>query len=276
MSRRLFCEISPLTYSISMFKCRNIRHIKNFFNIKSIARKKSKEKLPYLIYESNSLIRRKLGNVDMQLQENKAINLKIATPKVSGILIRPKETFSFWSLVGSCSKYKGYKEGLTIGKGSAGKGVGGGMCQFTNLIHWLVMHTPLTITEHHHHNGIDMFPDFNRQIPFGVGTSIMYNYLDYRFTNNTNITFQLITYVTDEYLCGEILADKPLDIKYHIDVEDEYFSYENNNYYRHNKIYRNLVDKNTGNTISKELIMENKAKVMYDSEFIDKEKIRSI
>lgn len=274
MGRKLFCEVSPLAYHISIFKCRLIRRLKDIFNSKKVAKTKSDEKLPYLIYSHNSLIRRKLGNVDMQLQENKAANLKIAVPKISGILIKPKETFSFWSLVGSCSKLKGYKEGLIVEKGVTEKGIGGGMCQLTNLIHWMILHTPLDITEHHHHNSIDIFPDFNRQVPFGVGTSIMYNYLDYRFTNNTDITFQIITYVTDTYLFGEIHSDKTLDIIYHIDVEDEYFSYENDSYFRHNKIYRRLVDKSTDNTISKDLIMENKSKVLYDRKFIDKEKIR--
>ena len=27
----------------------------------------------------------------------------------------------------------------------------------------------LTITEHHHHDGLDLFPDFGRQIPFEKG-----------------------------------------------------------------------------------------------------------
>ena len=29
MKRKLFCEISPLTYKISMYKCITLRHIKN-------------------------------------------------------------------------------------------------------------------------------------------------------------------------------------------------------------------------------------------------------
>ena len=48
----------------------------------------------------------------------------------------------------------------------------------------------ITAIEHHHHDALDLFPDYNRQIPFGTGTSIAYNYLDYRFKNTTNkVTF---------------------------------------------------------------------------------------
>lgn len=106
------------------------------------------------------------------------------------------------------------------------------MCQFTNLIHWMVLHSPLEIIEHHHHNNIDMFPDYGRQIPFGTGTSIMYNYLDYQFVDNTNQTFQLIVYTDGEYLCGELRSDKGLEVACHIHEENQYFNKVGEDYYR--------------------------------------------
>lgn len=139
------------------------------------------------------------------------------------------------------------------------------MCQFTNLIHWLTLHSPLDIVEHHHHDNLDLFPDFGRQVPFGTGTSIVYNYLDYRFVNNTDNTFQLIVYTTDKYLCGELQCDHTLPNSYHIHAEDEYFSKEDGIVYRNGKIYRSIVDKRTGNTIKKELIKTNHARVLYDT-----------
>ena len=56
---------------------------------------------------------------------------------------------------------------------------------------------------------MDLFPDYGRQIPFGTGTSILYNYLDYRFQNNTDRTYQLTVWTDEEYLHGELLADRP-------------------------------------------------------------------
>lgn len=265
MKRKLFCEVSPLTYQISVYKNIILRNINDILSMQKFARQKQEIKLPYKVYKHNSLIRRKLGNTNMLLQENKAVNLNISTPLVSNIIIKPNEVFSFWKLVGKTSLSKGYKEGLTISKNTTSSGIGGGMCQFTNLIHWMILHSPLDIIEHHHHDQFDLFPDFNRVIPFGTGTSIVYNYLDYRFKNNTDITFQLITYTTDEYLCGELRSNKPLDTSYYIYVENEYFSKENDIVYRNNTIYRNIIDKKTGNILKKELIKKNHAKVMYDS-----------
>jgi len=265
MGRKLFCEISPLTYKISTFKCRRIRNMKNVFIRQRFSEVRQEELLPFVIYKHNSLIRRKLGNTQMELQENKAVNLALSTPKINGILIRPGEIFSFWHLVGNITAAKGYKEGVTLFKDQVKAGVGGGMCQFTNLIHWMVLHTPLTIIEHHHHDGIDLFPDYNRQVPFGTGTSILYNYLDYRFKNETDITYQLVTYVTETHLCGELRASASLPIKYHISSENECFVRENDTVYRRGQVYRICIDKSTGNELSRELIRNNNARVMYDT-----------
>lgn len=265
MRRRLFCQISPTTYKISVHKCRLQRHIRDLFGHQIFASKKSDQLLPVVIYRHKSLIRRRLGNVQMELQENKAVNLSLAAPKVNGILIRPGETFSFWYLVGSLSARKGYLEGLAISNGQPKAGTGGGMCQFTNLIHWMILHTPLRIVEHHHHDGMDLFPDFNRQIPFGTGTSIVYNYLDYRFYNPTDTTYQLIVYTTPAYLCGELRATKPQKNTYHIVSENEHFEEHNGIVYRCGEVYRRIIDPRTGNCIKKQLIRRNHAKVMYDT-----------
>lgn len=265
MHRKLFCEISPFTYKISTIKCQTIRKIKNLLIKRHFSKTKQEAPLPHLIYKHNSLIRRKLGNTQMELQENKAINLAISTPKINGILIRPGETFSFWELIGNTTAAKGYKEGVIISDGQAKRGIGGGMCQFTNLIHWMVLHTPLTIVEHHHHDGIDLFPDYNRQVPFGTGTSIVYNYLDYRFKNESDITYQLITYVTDTHLCGELRASEKLPVKYHIETENEHFVKIDDIVYRRGQVYRSCIDKATGNTLSSELIRDNNARVVYDT-----------
>ncbi len=267
--RRLFCEISPLAYKISVLKCCTVRRIKDFFSHERFAVEKSSEALPYVIMKHQSLIRRTLGDVDPVLQDNKAVNLEISAPKVSGIIIKPGETFSFWRLVGKCRAKDGYKEGLIISKGATSKGVGGGMCQFTNLIHWMVLHTPLTITEHHHHDRFDLFPDFGRKVPFGTGTSITYNYLDYRFKNTTSADWQVIVYTDDKYLHGEIRCSERLGVKYHIRSEDEHFVMENGEVFRVGEVIRSCIDVKTGETVSSEVIRENHAKVMYDTSGLD-------
>ena len=265
MAHRRFSEISPLAYRIAVEKNILQRKVKDLFSNQKFAHQRLYEPLPVLIYKHRSLIRRRLGNVDMRLQENKAINLGLAAPQVNGIIIRPGETFSFWRLVGRDCKRRGYREGLTIANGKPSSGIGGGMCQFTNLIHWMVLHSELTITEHHHHDGLDLFPDFNRQIPFGTGTSIVYNYRDYRATNNTQNTYQLLVHVTDTHLCGELRAIEQEPHTFHIIIEDEHFTRENDVVYRNGVVSRQTIDRQTGQCIHSEVIRRNHAQVMYDT-----------
>ena len=224
-----------------------------------------RRRFPALVCRHNSLIRRTLGRVDPVLQDNKAVNLALAAPKITGILIRPGETFSFWHLVGRPSAANGYRTGMVIANAQTGEAVGGGMCQFSNLIHWMVLHAPLTITEQHHHDQFDLFPDFGRQVPFGTGTSIFYNYLDYRFRNDTEQTYQLLVHTTPTHLCGELRTDAPLAVKYHIAAEDERFVREDGVVYRYGEVYRTMVDKTTGNVLSRELLRRNHARVLYDT-----------
>jgi vancomycin resistance protein VanW len=264
MARKLFCEISPFTYRLSMEKEIMRRHLNDFINKTRFAKERKDTPLSVLVYNHNSLIRRRLGNVNMQLQENKAKNLALAVTHINGLIIHPGETFSVWKMIGRTSKRKGYKEGLTIEKGKPAQGIGGGMCQLSNLIHWMVLHSDLTITEHHHHDGLDLFPDYGRQIPFGTGTSISYNYIDYRVKNNTDNTYQLRLWVDDEYLCGELRAEKPQPHTFHIHAENEFFSRENGVIFRNGQVYRDVIDRNTGKCVESQLIRTNHAKVMYE------------
>ena len=271
--RKLFCDISPLCYELSVFKCCLVRRLRDLLSKEHFCRRRSKELLPETIYKHKSLIRRQLGDVDMVLQENKAVNLALAAPKISGILIQPDETFSLWHLVGKTSARRGYKDGLMIKRGKPDHGIGGGLCQLSNLIHWIVLHTPLEIIEHHHHDGVDLFPDFGRQVPFGVGTSISYNYLDYRFKNTTEQSFQLIIFTDEKYLNAELRSTAQLPVKYHVESRDEHFSEEAGSWYRCGEVWRQCVDKAHGNVIEEKLLKINHAKVMYDEKYITDRKI---
>lgn len=264
MKRPLFCELCPFAYKLSAEKEIIKRRISDALSGTRFSKERDTTPLPVKVYTHNSLIRRRLGNVDMRLQDNKAVNLTLATSCINGILIRPGETFSLWRLVGRTTAKRGFREGLTIAKGHPSSGIGGGLCQLSNLIHWMVLHSELTITEHHHHDGLDLFPDFGRQIPFGTGTSITYNYLDYRVTNNTQNTYQLLLHTDDEYLCGELRSTTQDAHTFHIHAEDEYFSREEGVIFRNGQVIRDVIDRATGDIVDSKVIRVNHARVMYE------------
>ncbi|WP_240775037.1 VanW family protein [Pedobacter xixiisoli] len=209
------------------------------------------------------MLLKKLGDNNAQLQLNKVTNLKIAVKKLDGILIKPNETFSFCKLVGLPTKKKGYLDGMELSFGEARAGTGGGICQISNLIHWLVMHSPLTVTERYHHS-FDPFPDDGRVLPFGSGATVFYNYRDYQFTNNTAHTFQINLWFTEKCLEGELRINEELDYAYHVIEKDHQFLKIAHQFYRKNEIWREKFLKfEGGKVVETELLTKNFARVTY-------------
>lgn len=274
MGRKLFCEICPAFYEISLRKEIFKRHIKNVLSNEKFAVHKSSERLPNIVKSHTSILLRKLHGVDMKLQKNKVTNIKIACGKINGIVIRPGETFSFWKTVGKSSPSKGYKKGLVINGSQFTSGYGGGLCQMANMIHWLVLNSPLKITELHHHSDA-LFPDERRRVPFGTGTSVCYNNTDYRFMNDSNQNVQLLVWVENGELCGELRSEKPFPYRYKLVEENHHFQKEGKKYYRISQVYRIVIDRKTNTEIKKELILDNHSEVMYDYDLIPKEQIRN-
>lgn len=276
MSRRLFCEYGPLAYKISLFKEARKKDLKDLIQGKKFAKKRQMENFEYIWKGDTKVLLRKLHGGDMDLQKNKVVNLKLASKKIDGIIVNPGEEFSFWNLVGNATEKKGYVEGLVISNSKMKKGIGGGLCQMANMIHWLVLHTPLTVTELHHHSDA-LFPDEKRRVPFGTGTSISYKALDYRFKNTTPYPIQIRVWLDDKFLYGEIRSNVELKEKYKIVEEDNYYAKDiDGKFYRNSKVYRIIIDKETHEEKEKELILNNHSQVMYDYDLIPKEQIREI
>ena len=183
--------------------------------------------------------------------------------RINGLIIKPGETFSIWYLVGQPSRRRGFKEGLVLNQGQIEQGIGGGLCQLGNLLFWMALHSPLSITERYRH-GYDVFPDINRSIPFGCGATLSYNYIDLQLRNNTPHTFQVNLWLSDEYLHGEIRCDHPTDRKYevyesHHQIVHQYWG----GYTRHNQIKRKSIDKVSDTVLEDVIVLENHAIMMY-------------
>ena len=274
LARKLFCDINPTCYKISVKKETLLRNIKDFLSREKIAKEKSKELLPNVVKSHSSILVRKLEGVDIRLQENKVTNIRLAAEKINGIIIKPGETFSFWKTVGKTTEKEGYVEGLVIKRGGKlGADIGGGLCQMANMIHWLVLNSPLEVTELHHHSDA-LFPDERRRVPFGTGTSVLNNYVDYRFKNTTDQNVQIAVWIENGELCGELRSEKAYPFRYKLVEENHRFRKENGKFYRISKVYRIVIERENNSEIKKELILDNHSLVMYDYSLIPSEQIR--
>ncbi len=274
MRRKLFCDINPTCYKISVEKEIMLRKLKDALSKDKIATEKKQEELPNIVKSHSSILIRKLYGVDLKLQENKVTNIMLACNKINGIVIHPNEVFSYWKTIGRATKKEGYKEGLVISRTGMGKGYGGGLCQMANMIHWLVLNSPLKVVELHHHSDA-LFPDERRKVPFGTGTSVFYNNIDYRFKNNTDQDIQILVWVENGELCGELRSERPFPCRYKIVEENHHFKKEGQEYYRISQVYRIVIDRLTNKELYKELILDNHSEVMYDYSLIPKDQIRN-
>lgn len=218
--------------------------------------------LKYEYFSHSTPLLRNLKEVDMQYQYNKIINLKIAVEKIDGIIIKPGETFSYWRLIGKPTARKGYVPGMVLYCGSYTMGIGGGLCQLSNLIYWMTLHTPLTIVERYRHS-FDVFPDSKRTQPFGSGATCVYPYRDLMIRNDTNQDFQLKVNVGEINLEGSWLSNNVPIYKYEVIEKNHEFKSEYwGGFSRHNELYRRQYTY-SDEFINEEYITENHALMMY-------------
>ena len=222
----------------------------------------SSAELPFVYASHSTPLFRQLRDVDMVLQHNKVANLRLAVPRVNHVTLHPGETFSYWRLIGKATKRRGYQQGMVLKNGGFTAGYGGGLCQLSNLIYWMTVHTPLTVTERHRH-GYDVFPDANRTQPFGSGATCFYNYGDLMIRNDTNQTFQLSLRITETDLIGEWRCELAPDCRYEVYEKEHLMKLEPwGGYSRHNLLFRRKYAMD-GELLDDEYVVENHAMMMY-------------
>ncbi|MCL4078145.1 VanW family protein [Coriobacteriia bacterium Es71-Z0120] len=215
----------------------------------------------HVVAEHATPLMRRLAGVDERLQRNKAVNLRIAAACLDGVVLQPGQRLSFWREVGKPTARRGFLEGLVLRQGRLGTGVGGGLCQMSNLLFWMTLHTPLTVVERWRHS-YDVFPDAARTQPFGSGATVAWPMLDLQIENRTSVPYQLSLTVTDTHLVGAWTAPEPACARYRIEERNHRITHEGPGVYvRHNELWREAVCPDGRTEI--ELVAVNDARMMY-------------
>jgi len=235
------------------------RNIQNFFDFR-IKFERKNDFFDCIIVRHQSVLRRRLGDSNPKLQEQKIVNLKQAIQRLNGIIIQPNHIFSFWKIVGKPKYKNGYVDGMLLSSGKVIEGLGGGLCQLSNFLYWIFLHTSIEIVERHHHS-MDVFPDSGRTLPFGGGATILYNFIDLKLKNTSTYPFQLKIWLTDNHLKGQILSPRHTSQKFHIFENNHFFIKRGNKYFRYNEIYKET--KVDGKVVKIEKITTNFAPVLY-------------
>lgn len=219
--------------------------------------------MPYRIAMHQTPLIRDLSGLDMRLQYNKIVNLQLAADRLDGVVIEPGQRLSFWREVGKPTRSRGFVDGLVLTHGRLGTGVGGGLCQMTNLLYWMTLHTPLEIVERWRHS-YDVFPDAGRTQPFGSGATCAWPVLDLQIANHTSHPYALSLKVAETHLVGEWRSSEPLMVTYRVEERRHHVTHEGPGaYVRHNELWR-IEQELDGTGTREHLVAANAAFMMYE------------
>lgn len=143
-------------------------------------------------------------------QVNRANNIRLATQRLNGKLVKPGETFSFNETVGPRNSAAGYKEAPVIINKKMSTGLGGGVCQVSSTLYNVLLLADLPIIERTNH-------DFAvKYVPRGQDATVDYGNLDLKFKNDTE-KYILIKCTTGHNsinfsLYGQVNADREVSI----------------------------------------------------------------
>jgi len=179
------------------------------FDGNQYAKERDEKPLPYEIFKTSSLMLNQKSGFDMQYQVNKVHNLKLAAKTLNGLVINPKETFSFFQLVRYADQNEPYMDGLSLVDGKIKGSYGGGLCQLSNLLFWMFLHTPLTIVERHGH-AVEAFPTTTEALPCGTDATINEGWLDLKVRNDTEAIFQISISFDENFMYGQMRSDRDL------------------------------------------------------------------
>ena len=218
---------------------------------------------PYELTSDKSLLINEHTGADIKYQYNKVHNLRLASQAVSHVVIRPGETFSLWWLARHADRREAYKDGLCVHSGELVAVYGGGLCQLSNMLFWLFLHTPLTIVERHMH-GVKEFPNPSPDDPCGVDATILEGWLDLRVRNDTEDEMQIELTQDDTYYYGKILVSRPPDKRYDVINQGLQYTERTGKTYESVDVIRRTVGLKSGSLLSQEVLYTNVCEIGYD------------
>lgn len=225
------------------------------------AREKKTACLPHLIFEARSPLYNTKTGFDMAYQHNKVFNLKLAAVPLQGMLIRPEETFSFWKRVKNADRQTPYKEGLIVVNGKMTTAPGGGLCQMSNLLFWMFLHTPLEVIERYGHTARE-FPD-EEDGPVGVDATVSEGWLDLKAKNKTQATYQIHLSFTKTEMIGRLYSDVRPPVRYEITNGRTWYTRKQGEVTEHAEVLRKVIPHGSEEEARNEVLYINHCKIGY-------------
>ena len=252
MSRKRLTQIFPFLLPFRRWQKKQCCYLKMKFDGNRYASTISERLLPNVVFETSALMVNENSGFDIQFQYNKVHNLKLAAKTMDKLVIAPNETFSFFWLTRYADRHTPYKDGLNFVNGKIVGSYGGGLCQLSNMLFWMFLHTPMTIIERHGH-AVESFPSTTEDLPFGTDATISEGWLDLKVRNGTNHSFQVVILFDGKYMYGKILSQKPVHTNYTVFNSSVSYIKRNEIIYQISVVCREEVNQETGEHTKREL-----------------------
>lgn len=110
-------------------------------------------------------------------------NISLAASRISGILVKPGDTFSFVKTLGDVSAFTGYKQAYIIKEGKTVLGDGGGVCQVSTTFFRSLLNAGLPIVERYPHSYRVGY--YEQDSPPGFDATVYVPSVDLKFRNDT-------------------------------------------------------------------------------------------
>lgn len=137
--------------------------------------------------------------------EQRAHNIRLASGRISGVMVRPGAEFSFNEVVGPRTRELGFMEAPEIVGEEFRPGIGGGVCQVSSTLYNAALLANLEITARQNHSRLTGY------VPPGRDATVYYGAQDLRFRNNTVAPILLLSEVSGSRLTVSVFGHKPDD-----------------------------------------------------------------
>jgi len=203
----------------------------------------SADVLDHLVYEKSEVMVNENSGYDIKYQYNKVYNLKLAAGVLNGLTMAPGETFSFWQVIRHADKNEPFKDGLVLINGKITESPGGGLCQLSNMLYEILLHSPLTTVERTAHDVESFyFPDK----VYGIDATVSEGWLDLKVKNETNASFQItVDFPEDTHIRIGLRSDAVPTYSYTIYNLDNEVYQEDGKPYRKVAIWKKETDLQT-------------------------------
>ncbi len=225
------------------------------------AASKAAHLLPFSVYAAKSRMVNENSGFPIHYQHNKVHNLRVASAPVDHLLIYPGETFSFWQLVRNADKITPYKDGLVLVNGAIVGEYGGGLCQLSNVLFDVFLHSPFALVERWPH-AVETMAPIDPGTLAGVDATVAEGWKDLKVRNDTKNTFQLSVGFDDTFMYIHLTTNRPVRYLWRPENQRLVRTEQDGVITEEAEVWRVWKDKATGEE-SRELLYENRCVIEY-------------